>query len=210
MAKDKDDGGTIDVEALIRQDAATLPEEGPRGAELSRITQLGRRMLEIDDEVEDLQEQVKELKVERLRIAGKDLPDMFDGIGVEEILLANTDSRLVCSTWVRASIPKGKEAAAFEWLIETDNDGIIKTVVTAQMDRGDLKRAQKLVKDMARDYDVEAAMAMGVHPQTLGAFVREHLNKEKDDPDKLDIPMEILGAATGRVVDVKKRKKSKS
>jgi hypothetical protein len=88
---------------------------------------------------------------------------------------------------VYASIPKGNEENAYEWLNENGFGGIIKHVVSASFGKEEDSRAAEFVK-AAQELGLTPEDKRSIHSATLKAFVKEQLAQGKN------IPLELFGA----------------
>lgn len=103
---------------------------------------------------------------------------------------------------IKASLPGMERIAhrmnAFAWLIEHGHGGVIKNVVTVDLDRGEDTRADELVMELrAKGFDPQAKK--DVHAGTLGKLVRELMAEGKI------IPKENFNIFDMRVASLKRK-----
>lgn len=155
--------------------------------ELSLITQLANRQLELEDEVATIEEQLKLKKQELRAVAEKDLPEALLNEGVEQIKLEN--GRVISiKTSYHASIPEARKGEAFGWLRANGYDGIIKRDVIAKFGKGEDDLAGALFNYLRKKLpNVEVTDKETVHASTLKAFVKERIEEGEN------IPMEAFG-----------------
>jgi hypothetical protein len=104
---------------------------------------------------------------------------------------------------VRASIPAAKKEEAHDWLRDNGHGDLIKHVLSIQLDRGMDNVAASIREDVNEKYGVDVDDKEAVHPQTLGAFCREMLEKGSD------VPSELLGLYVGKEAVIKTPKEGK-
>ena len=121
------------------------------------------------------------------------IPELMKEIGLESFTLA-TGEKVEAKAKITASIKVADREKAHAWLRDNGFGSLIKNEVTASFGKGEEDVARGLVDELTgREFVVDRKEA--VHAQTLGAFVREQLEKGSK------IPMDLLG-----VFDVTKAK----
>jgi len=162
---------------------------------LSNLSKLCRKMIEVQDEVSIIQDSLK-VKQEELRdISEKQIPDIFDEIGLSKVSLADGSSVEIQRSYA-CSITEKNQIRAFKWLRENNHESLIKHGVAIAFKKGEEKKYEKLksalVKQKLIYSDKEA-----VHPQTLKAFVKEQIEKG------VDFPMETFSVFPVRKTKIK-------
>ena len=147
---------------------------------LKSIAQVARLVRDKEDQVRILEEQLKEVKRQLLKLSDEDLPALLQEVGVNSFTL-DDGSKVEVKTTYGAHIKAENKQAAFEWLRSEGYDDIIKNIVSCQ---------SGFNPDQKTD----------VHPQTLKAFVRERV--ETGD----EFPMELFGAYVGQRATIKRSK----
>ena len=90
-------------------------------------------------------------------------------------------------------------SVAYDWLRETNNDGIIKNEIKVTLDRGQDDRVDMIKEDL-KTRGVEYDHKQTVHPATLKSFVTEALS----NPELRDqLPKEAFGVYEARKVTFK-------
>ena len=166
---------------------------------LAQITRATRELATARDDVsiaeaalkaaQDRVRQIEEFRLpELMREAGQTLIKTVDGVTVE---LTET---------LHASIPAANLSAALKWLLEHNQGSIIKREMKLQFGKNEDDKADRALALILEGGYVPQDRQT-VHPQTLGAVIREMLS------EGIDVPMELLGAHVRSFVKVKPAKK---
>ena len=98
------------------------------------LSGLVRQLRVVEQEVEEAETLLKNLKSERQKLSTQMIPDLMDEMGVERV---DVDGLTVTKKQiVAASIPVDKRELAFDWLRERGLDDIIKNDVVCSFGRG--------------------------------------------------------------------------
>jgi hypothetical protein len=165
---------------------------------LKSIAQVARLVRDKEDQVRILEEQLKEVKRQLLKLSDEDLPALLQEVGVNSFTL-DDGSKVEVKTTYGAHIKAENKQAAFEWLRSEGYDDIIKNIVSCQFGRGEDNNASDFF-DFALKSGFNPDQKTDVHPQTLKAFVRERV--ETGD----EFPMELFGAYVGQRATIKRSK----
>jgi len=138
--------------------------------------------------------QKKELRL----MAEVEIPEMMMEMEIEEIK-TKSGNKVTLETFYNAKIPADKEADAFAFLEETNNDGIIKSKVECAFGKGDEEREiEKRVVEALMELDAPFTQKRGIHHSTLKAFVREQIESGKP------LDLEMFGVYVGNKVKIRK------
>lgn len=163
---------------------------------LEQITTLGEALQQYKQSLEHRLSQVEELKEHIRQIEEDVLPELMDEQGIEDMTLS-CGAKISCKDFVVARI-KDQETA-FDWLRDTNNEGIIKNEIKIELARGDDEQAQR-VSDLLDEKGIPATRKETIHYQTLNAFIREAVN----DPELNEsLPKEAFGVYETRKVTIK-------
>lgn len=162
---------------------------------LDDLTGLARALIDAEAKVSEIEASLKEAVEHARRLREDTIPCVMQELELEQISLTN-GMTMTMKEDVYASISKENAPAAFEWLTKHDYDGIIKTAVSIEWGKGELKKAIAFFQKTLKKYP-NAVLDRNVHPQTLKAFLRERLAAA--DP----IPMELFGARAVTTVKLK-------
>lgn len=161
---------------------------------MSALANLAQQQADLEHEMDVTEASLKMLKERHRKIAEEMLPELMDELAIEKFETKD-GLKIDVSEKVRASISKGNQSAAFAWLEEHGHGGLIKSEVKVAMAKGDIETAHTAIATLtAAGLQPEAKYA--VHPQTLGAWVREMLEEGED------IPQDILGVFRQRIAKV--------
>jgi len=147
---------------------------------LPAATALFTKVEAYDQEIDELEDVLNNLKEKRRLIIEQELPDlMFD---------ANLTSFTTADGWeVKAEqitvggIPKENEAKALAWLRKNGHGGIIKSQINMAFGKGEDKIKERVEKGLVK-LGHEFQTKEGVHPGTFRAWLREQREKGKKLP----------------------------
>lgn len=177
-------GQEIDFEA----DALTIRASDEQ---LKAVATTAQKMLALQQKLEQAEEWTKKHKDLLRTIQEVELPNAMDACGMTSFTLDN-GQQVVIKQIVAGSIPKAHEAEAMEWLRANKHDGLIKRKIEVSLERGKDSLGAKIVAQLKK-LGVEVKQSESVHPQTLGAWAREMIEKGKEA-----LPLELLGLYVGR------------
>lgn len=178
-------------------------DEGKEAAtedQLLTITKEARKAVALQKQIDDLQDATTIIQKELTEIVAKTLPSLLDSAGLIDFTLED-GSVIEIKDVVSGSLPSAdkkpaEREAAIEWIKENGGDGIIKTYYNTEFGVGQ-ERLAKLFESIITKAKFIAKKTVGVHPQTLCAFVREKLENGEE------VPVDKLGVYTGRHAKIK-------
>ena len=176
--------------------------------DLAQVSDMAQRVLAIQIEIKQLDEQKAKKKAELDRLLGADLPDLMDSLQLSEITLPNGHKVAVKSV-IKASLPTSTAIAraqdkgalehrlihGLEWLRRHGAASIIKNKVIADLGKDSSEDAASLL-EAAKDLGLEARQEQVVHPMTLSAYIREKLEAGEE------VPFETFSVYSGRVATI--------
>ena len=148
-----------------------------------------------EDEITDLEEQLKKKKDYKKHLAENVLPNLFAEVGLSELKLAD-GRHLKVSNYYGASIKEAKKEAAFSWLRDNGFGDLIKNQVSCSFGRNEDEKAKSLI-DTLSEKGYQSMQREWVEPSTLRAFIREQHEAGKE------LPMDLLGAFVGQKTTIK-------
>jgi hypothetical protein len=168
---------------------------------MERLVSMAKEVIETERLVEDLEDNLADLKKRLNKMKTVDLPDMMAECGLSEFK-TDTGFRITVDDFVSGSLPKDEQRRdqAIRWLESNGAESLIKTEVNLQFGKSEHNQALALVADLA-DKGYNVGSKMGIHPQTLIAHIKERL-KSGDE-----VPLELLGLYAGRIAKIKPAKK---
>ena len=159
---------------------------------LNYLAEQCKAMLKLDIEINRAENTVKALKAKRREINEITIPDIFLDMGLSEIKLEDEHGlgikKISVVKTYSASIPKDRWDEVKEWLVEQEEDAMIKTKITADFGKGraETENSVKLMAYMQKE-NIWYLAKEAVHPMTLKSFVKQRLEGGKA------LPMDLFG-----------------
>ena len=182
--------------------------------QLKVLRSKARELRDIDREIEDVQTKLSDLNSKKQKMQFEELPELLNKAGVDHVGLPAEgnlpayDAKL--KPYYRANIAADWEPErrqkAFDYLIKSGNEDLIKTTITIRLGRGDhklLATIKRLLKPVMKKLDF--AVDMAVQWNTLTSFLKNQIEVEKEV-----VPLETLGASVGEIVELKPRKEKRN
>lgn len=171
---------------------------------MKRLGGLAVKLGQLILEQEELEDRLKDVKKQIVQYQETLLPEVMDEIGLSDITTKG-GLRIEMREEVRASLPKdeGKRLAAFRYLRDTGNDGIIKRQFVINYGRDSAQWAEAFAEMLEKAEIKEHATVEQmetIHQQTLLKFLREQLDSHEE------VPLESFGAFVQRFARIKRGK----
>lgn len=163
---------------------------------LKVVAELATRQINLEREVEDLENRLKEKQEALKQVQEKDLPEALAECGLSEIKLVD-GSKVTVKPYYQANPPKEKYDEAMNWLRDNGHGDLIKNDVTVSFGKGEDDRAVDF-KRFLTDNGTSYVDKTGVHPMTFKAFVREQVETGQN------LPFDLLGIYIGQKATIKK------
>lgn len=195
----------------------------PSSDKLDAIRSKARQARNIEFQIKNLEDQIKEQKVLLFDIYSNQLPDMMLAAGVDTIGIPKEGNYLGwdynLETFYRANIaakwPHEKREAAFNYIKSMGAEDLIKTEVVVYFPKGGAKLAQKLVSHIKKIKmkppkgkkvapKIRAELSRSIPHGSLSAWLKELVEKRHKVPSASDL--EKIGGAIGRIVKPEERK----
>ena len=167
---------------------------------LDKISRLANEASSLQEDVERLEDELKNFKKAYYRVTDELLPEALEELNLEKFTLKD-GSEIAVKPVYAASIPKDKRNEAYDWLRVHGDGDIIKNNVTVTFGKGEDQDAQAFML-MCGDQGFTPQQQEKIEPMTLKAWVREKV--EAGHP----IPLELFGAFISQRATIK-RKRSK-
>ena len=151
--------------------------------EKSDITSLSnycRELKAYEDEISQLEEQIKYKKNKADKISSEIIPNMLAEQGLSSLKLADGSSVEVKKAY-NCTIVKDNMHSAYNWLRENGLGDIIKNEVSVQFGKGEDNKAKHLL-DLAVSNGYEPQQKTKVEPMTFKALYRERVEAGLDMP----------------------------
>ena len=189
-----------DINALFEADFETQASgiDTVDSDDLKSVAAIARTIASKEEQLAQLEAQVKETKKELLKLTDEDLPGLLHEMGLAKFALEDGSEVSVKPTY-GASIKVDNREAAFEWLRTNGYDDIIKNSVSCSFGRGEDELAAQFSR-MAAEQGYVPENKTEVHPQPLKAWVKERVETGEE------FPMELFGAYVGQRAFIKRVK----
>ena len=157
-----------------------------------------QKMEQITQEIELLEERVKDKKKDLEHISGEVIPTMMSEMGLSQLKLMD-GSMIDVKPFYNATITQANKEAAFNWLRTNGLADIIKNEVVVSFGRGEDNKAAEYA-DLAKSQGLQPAQKLKVEPMTLKALVRERIEAGKE------MPTDIFSVFVGNKTTIKRKK----
>ena len=181
------------LEDMLADSQSTLSHDG-----LTKISRLAETLIDKEDEIKEAEARLKVLKEQLRDIAEKQLPDAMAEVGMAKFTLTD-GSEVAVKPYYSAKIGDEKKDECFNWLQDHGHETLIKDEVSVTFNRGEHQKAEEF-RAKLEEQGIEFSGKMGVHPQTLTAFVREQVESGAE------FPLELFNVYIGQIAKVKRSK----
>lgn len=167
-----------DVFSLFEEgsvDASKFDRVEKEGA--SRLSNLIRQSLDLDQQIADAEQHVKDLKFKKKKVDTDDIPMLMEEMGVDSLTVDG--HKVTIANFVHARIPEEKRDAAFGFLRSIGEADIIKNDVTVSFSAGQDNVAGAVVDEL-RNQGLDPAQKTHIHPSTLKAWVKNRIESGKE------------------------------
>ena len=164
--------------------------------ELSIVSALANKQLQLATEVAELETNLKAKKEELRLTSEQELPDAMQAAGLTQIKL-NSGENISINEFYNAHISKANQEKAYEWLTANGHEGLIKNEVLLKFGREESTVVDETVSAL-QSRGLSPEVRQSVHPSTLKAFVKEQFTSGND------IPTEPFGIYIGTKATIKK------
>jgi hypothetical protein len=161
---------TDDFLEEVAKDALEMPDE----TKLSRLTELARAQLAIEQEIEALEVRLLARKSALLKVSQYDIPELMHEVGAKKITLI--DGREVSIKPFFTG--KITDHRAYDWLNDEGYGNMVKVNLTISLRMADEERTQNIRK-ILHDNKIEWDENAGVHHSTLNAWVKDTITAGK-------------------------------
>ena len=164
--------------------------------ELSIVSALANKQLQLATEVANLEAELKAKKEEFRTTSEQELPDAMQAAGLTQIKL-NSGENISINEFYNAHISKANQEKAYEWLTANGHEGLIKNEVLLKFGREESLVVDETVSAL-QARGLSPQVRQSVHPSSLKAFVKEQFTSGND------IPTEPFGIYIGTKATIKK------
>lgn len=162
---------------------------------LAQIAGTARDIIAAQQEVEEADEALKAAKRRLAVLQESTMPELMTEAGQTELTTID-GLKVSIKELVRGQPTKENQVAAFAWLRERGQGGVIKSKIEADLGKVPEEKVREAVEAL-RPLGIRAGTKEEVHWQTLGSLVREMLARGDD------VPLDLLGVHITKQADVK-------
>lgn len=188
-----------DMAEEAKVEAARIPSD----KEINKLRGMAAVMLAKQVRIQQLSDEMTRLQEEVNSYVRVDLPELMKSIGIDHLGMPEANADLELKPYYNANIaanwPADKRETAFKWLVKNKHGDLIKTEVKCSLERGQLKKAQQIVRELGKQ-GLDASLSKTVHAGTLTAFLREQIE------GGATVPLDVIGGTVGHIVKLKARK----
>lgn len=166
--------------------------------ELGQIATMGARVLALETEIKDMEDQLSQRQEQLKVLVETTLPEAMLAVGLAEFKLTNgrrmfVDKYYSCGLPAKDDVNRSK---AFDWLRAQGHEGLIKTKVTAEFGKGQDDDAGLAVM-LLLSAGLPVFRAEDVHPMTLKSFVKEQYETGHS------VPIDLFRVFIGNRIKIK-------
>ncbi|URG13050.1 hypothetical protein [phage 023Pt_psg01] len=167
-----------DVRDMMLEDSKDLLDN----VEVTTVADQCVKLKQKEDEIANLEEQLKDKKAEADDISSRVIPELLAEQGLSEIKLAD-GSKVAVKKEFRCTLPKDevKRELAYKWLRNEKLGDIIKNNVFVTFGKGEDDKAKQLL-NLAAENGYEPQQKSDVAWMTLTALFRERIEAGLDMP----------------------------
>ena len=181
------------LEEEMMADSAATPLAG-----LGKISMLAEQYTDLEEDIKGVEARLKVLKEQAREIAEKQLPEAMAEVGMAKFTLTD-GSEITVKPYYSAKISDEKREECFGWLHDNGHEALIKDEVVLTFNRGEHDKAEEF-KAWLDEQGYDFSGKMGVHPQTLTAFVKEQVESGAE------FPLELFNVYIGQIAKIKRSK----
>jgi hypothetical protein len=170
-----------DVRNMMLEDSKDLLDN----VEVSTVAQECVKLKQKEDEIADLEEQLKAKKLEADDISSRIIPELLHEQGLSEIKLSD-GSKVSVKKEYRCTLPKDedKREQCYKWLRDQGLGDIIKNNVFVTFGKGEDDKAEQLL-NLAAENGFQPQQKSDVAWNTLTALFQERVESGLDMPSEV-------------------------
>jgi hypothetical protein len=189
-----------------------LDDVAPASNELGAIADMAQQMYDLQTEIIQDKESLKQKEQDLKKLAEQNLPDLMQELNIKDFTL-NNGAKIKVDDIVSASIPSTgsieradghermelemRQQQCFDWLRANGGGELIKNNVEVQFGRSEDDECNDFTDEL-RSRKLFYKRAVGVHPAQLNAFVKERISDGKS------IPHDLFKTYTGRRAKIRR------
>ena len=176
-----------------------LEDVAPSSNSIGAVADMAQQMFDLEKEINDLTELLKQKKQNLTKLAEQDLPDLMQELNMKDFTL-NNGAKVEIQDIASGSIPSAtaimrakpedrpelelRQQQCFDWLRSNNAGDLIKSNVEVQFSKGEDEACNEFTKEL-RERNLFYRRAVGVHHGRLNSFIKEQLTDGKDVPHDL-------------------------
>ena len=189
-----------------------LDDGAPASNEIGAIADMASQMLEVENEINRLEEALKQRKQDLTKLAEQDLPDLMQELNIKDFTLSN-GAKVEIKELISGSVPSGGaidrakgddkvsleilQQQCFDWLRDNGAGDLIKSNVEVQFGRDEDDDCNAFTEEL-RDRQIYYKRVVAVHPGTLNSFIKERMSEGKE------VPHDLFRVFTGRRAKIRR------
>src|SRR5262245_38164094 len=162
--------------AAALEDKKVVPED-----KLERIRDLATTARELDLEIRDEEERLKQRKKRLAALLELELPDLMGEVGIDNVgvpakgNMPAFDIKVVTerSANIAAGWEEERRQEAIQWLIDNGHGDIVKSSLRIDFPREKIEEARAAADLISDKFGIDVEVSESVHPQTMSAWFRE-------------------------------------
>ena len=184
-----------DVFSLFEEEAAN-PQAFNKVSEgeTSKLSTLIRQSIDLDKEIKDAEQHLKDLQQRKRTVDEEDIPSLMQTMGVESLTVDG--SKVTIDKYVSARIPETKKQEAFQYLRSIGEGDLIKNEVVVSFSMGQDNQAGSIVADL-ENKGFAPVKKQHVHPMTLKTWIKNRIENGHD------IDFDLFGVYQGNRAKIK-------
>lgn len=154
----------------------TEAPELPTKAKLTKLRKLVQAQMDLEDEVKESEESLKDTKQQLLVVSQTTIPEYMAVLGFASLTLDDGSAVKLMPYVMAKSTEEG-----LDWLIDHGHEDLVKHDITVHYTKGEDAKAKELlaaIKKLGRVSDAKTH----VHNSTLKAFIKEEVENGRDIP----------------------------
>ena len=163
--------------------------------DMKNLSSLVKDLNQITLDINEKEEELKALKLQKHKMSTEQIPAMMDEMGVQRLDVENLSVTL--KPLINASIPQTRREEAYQWLRDNGLDDIIKNDVIMSFGKGEDNMAGDIMYELEKR-GMHPEKKTHIHSMTLKAFIRERVE------NGLPIDLDMFGAFVARTADIKR------
>jgi len=184
-----------DVFSLFEEEAAN-PQAFNKVSEgeTSRLSTLIRQSIDLDKQIKDAEQHLKDLQQRKRTVDEEDIPSLMEEIGVESLTVDG--NKVSIDKFVSARIPDDRREEAFSFIRSIGEGDIIKNEVVVGFGMGQDNIAGAVVDDL-RNQGLTPAQKTHIHPMTLRTWAKNRIENNQE------IDFDVFGIYVGNRAKIK-------